>query len=75
MIAGGMLPGYMNYKAQYTIEDYISAVVAGKLYDSTLTPQIRNDFVPEGVLYNYIDDSAIIAHASLLVWRNPDFSG
>jgi GNAT superfamily N-acetyltransferase len=75
MIAGGMLPGYLNHEARYTIEDYISSVVAGEIYDPTLTPQIRNDFIPEGVLYNYIDDSAIIAHASLLVWRNPDFNG
>jgi GNAT superfamily N-acetyltransferase len=72
MVAGGMLPGYTAYAAIYSVEAYVAAVVAGRVNDPTLTPQIRSGFVPEGILYDYIDDAAIVAHASLLVWCNPE---
>jgi GNAT superfamily N-acetyltransferase len=72
MVAGGMLPGYNRYRGQMSVEEYVERVSHGELTDPTLTPQLRSGFVARGVLHDYIDDTTITPHASLIVWENPD---
>jgi len=75
MVAGGMLPGYNRYHDEISVEEYVERVSHGELSDPTLTPQLRSGFVVKGVLRDYIDDSSITPHASLLVWENPEWRG
>jgi GNAT superfamily N-acetyltransferase len=72
-IAGGMLPGYEQYKSQYTIDEYVQKVGAGELQDPTLTAQLKNGFEARGVLYNYITDPRSDNHSALIVRPNPDY--
>ena len=58
IIGGGMLPGYANYKQQFSVQTYVDKVVAGELSDPTLTFQLKNGFQVRGMIENYIEDSA-----------------
>ena len=70
IIAGGYLPGYAEHKSEMSASEYCDKVVAGELYDGTLSFQLQNGFEVRGVLENYIEDDATDGWASLIVWRN-----
>jgi len=71
IVAGGVLPGYPPHRATHTIHEYVDKVVAGELFDPTLTMQLRNGFEVRGMLENYIEDSNSDNWATLIVWDNP----
>jgi GNAT superfamily N-acetyltransferase len=75
IVAGGALPGYPRYRDALSIEDYVERVVAGELFDPTLTVQLRNGFAVEGLLRGYLEDHATGDCATLIVWRDPAFAG
>lgn len=75
IIAGGYLPAYADHKHEMSAAEYVDAVVAGTLYDPTLTFQLANGFEVHGVLENYIEDDHTGGWASLIVWNNPEVSG
>lgn len=70
IIAGGYLAAFHEHKAEMTAAEYCRRVVAGELYDPTLTFQLENGFEVRGVLENYLDDSKNDGWASLIVWPN-----
>jgi GNAT superfamily N-acetyltransferase len=72
IIAGGIVPGYEAHKATMRCEDYVAKVVAGELYDPTLTMQLHNGFEVLGVIHDYMDDPATDNCAAFIRWRNPD---
>jgi GNAT superfamily N-acetyltransferase len=69
MVAGGMLPGYPRYRDQMSVEAYVAEVVAGRLSDPTLTPQLRNGFQVRGVLRDHIHAGELGSDAALIVWE------
>lgn len=71
IIAGGYLAGFKDHKHTMTAAQYIDAVVAGQIYDRTLSFQLSNGFAVRGVLENYLEDSANDGFAALIVWENP----
>lgn len=73
IVAGGLIPGYAAYKHELTPQEYVDAVVAGQLQDSTLSFQLRMGFRVRGLIPNYIEDSASDNWATLIEWLNPDF--
>ena len=73
IVAGGVLPGYPTFRQAMTIHEYVGAVVAGNLYDPTLSMQLRNGFVVRGMLENYIDDSNSDNWATLIYWENEKY--
>jgi len=73
LVAGGLIPGFANYKDSMTVQEYVDSVVAGTLYDSTLSFQLRHGFEVRTLLENYIEDSASDNWATLIVWDNPDY--
>ena len=72
MVAGGMVPGYKDYRHRMNIDAYARAVAAGELIDPTLTPQLRAGFQLRGILYNYIDAGELGNDSTLIVWENKD---
>jgi len=72
IIAGGSLPGYYAHKADMSIDQYVDKVIAGELYDPTLSFQMSNGFVVRGLLENYLEDEADDGWAALIVWENPN---
>ena len=73
IVAGGLIPGYAEFKATLSPREYVGRVVAGDMYDSTLSFQLGRGFEVRGLLENYIDDEASDNWATLIVWRNPDY--
>ena len=73
IVAGGVLPGYAAHKGLMSVPEYVTNVVAGELFDSTLSFQLKHGFKVEGLLENYLDDVASDNWATLIVWRNPDY--
>jgi len=72
IVAGGMLPGYAEHRDAMPVATYIERVVAGDLYDATLTFQLENGFEARGVIEDYLVDEAVGNAASLIVWSNPN---
>jgi len=74
IVAGGLIPGYAQYKHKMTVEAYVNQVVAGELYDTTLSFQLRQGFFVRGLLENYLEDSASDNWSTLIEWVNPAYS-
>ena len=73
IVAGGLIPDYVNYKSRLSAQAYVDQVVADELYDSTLSFQLGRGFQARGLLRDYIEDSASDNWATLIVWENPDY--
>ena len=74
IIAGGRLPGYHEYAATMSPEEYAKRVIWGDIYDPVLRFQLGEGFDYCGILRDYLpmdDDS--LGHAALIVWLNPDY--
>jgi len=75
IVAGGVIPGFAAHKHEMTADEYVAKVVAGELYDRTLTFQLENGFEAPCALANYIRDPEVDDYASLIVWHNPTYDG
>ena len=73
IVAGGLIPGFADYKQVMTVQAYVERVVAGDLHDSTLSFQLGRGFQLRGLLENYIEDEASDHWATLIVWDNPAY--
>ncbi len=67
------MPGFVHYKHQMAVQDYVDQVLAGELFDPTLTFQLKEGFAVRGLLRDYLVDSASDNWATLIVWENPDY--
>lgn len=72
MFAGAMIPGYRDYRASLTVEEYVDQVVRGQIADPTLTMQLHNGFVVHRVLHDYIHDEELGDDVVLIVWNSSD---
>jgi GNAT superfamily N-acetyltransferase len=68
IVTGGMIPGFVHYKALLDAETYVARVVAGEIFDPTLSVQLRQGFHIRGLLPNYLPDSATDGWSVLLEW-------
>lgn len=73
LIGAVRMPGYCAYAAQLTPEQYVSAVVAGRLKDPVITFMMHCGRIPLHVVHNYLHDVRSGNNALLMEWRNPDF--
>ena len=74
IVAGGVIPGYADHIDTMSAQAYIDKVVAGELYDPTLTFQLENGFEARGAIPGYLDDPTVGNNSVLIVWENPDIS-
>jgi GNAT superfamily N-acetyltransferase len=72
-VAGGMLKGYGEYRHRMPVEEYVSRVVAGELFDPTLSVQLHCGFRVHGIIQNYVTDASCDNKAALIIWRNPKY--
>ena len=72
-VAGGLLKGFSAYKANMAVEDYVAHVIAGELFDPTVSVQLRCGFTVHSIIYDYVHDPACDGKAAFLVWHNPDY--
>jgi ribosomal protein S18 acetylase RimI-like enzyme len=68
IVIGGMIPGFVQYKAVMDAKTYVARVVGGDIFDPTLSVQLRQGFRVRGLLPNYLPDSATDGWSVLLEW-------
>lgn len=69
--AGARLPGYHQYAAEMNIETYVEKVIAGELFDTTLSFQLKHDFEVLAVVPDYYaHDPRSRDYAALIEWLN-----
>ncbi|GEM_PF-131674 len=71
-IAGALIPGYVHH-THLTVAQYALKVWQDTIHDPTLSVQIRNGFVPKGILYDHINDPRSDHAAVLIVRENPHY--
>lgn len=72
-VAGGLLAGFGAYKATMAAEAYVAKVIAGEIFDPTLSVQLKQGFTVHGIIHHYVDDPTCDGKAAFLVWRNPAY--
>ena len=72
-VAGGMLSGYGQYKDSMPVEEYVEKVVAGEIFDPTVSIQLKRGFKVHGIIQNYVDDPICNNKAAFIVWHNPAY--
>jgi GNAT superfamily N-acetyltransferase len=68
MVTGAMIPGYAHYKQMMDAPMYVARVVAGELFDPTLSMQLRQGFRVRALLPNYLPDTATDGWSVLIEW-------
>ena len=71
LLGGGRLPGYHKVADQMSAEDYLEAVVKGKLKDPVTTFLLRCGRTPLGLVTDYLEDKESFNYAALMEWKNP----
>ena len=71
--AGARLRGYHKHAAKMTPEEYVTAVVQGKLRDNTLSFQLKQGFRVIAVVSNYFGgDTESLGFAAVIEWLNDE---
>jgi GNAT superfamily N-acetyltransferase len=68
IVTGAMIPGFARYKTSLEAHLYVSRVVAGEIFDPTLSVQLRQGFRVRGLLPKYLPDSATDGWSVLIEW-------
>ncbi len=75
VILGGRIPNYHEHSNELTPRKYIQKVRNKEIYDSVLSFQLSNNFLPIKVLKNYLpEDESSKENAVLLQWNNIYYS-
>ncbi|MBM3222212.1 MAG: nitrilase [Candidatus Tectomicrobia bacterium] len=72
-MAGGLLTGFGAYKTAMSVEAYVAHVMAGEIFDPTVSVQLRCGFTVHGVIQQYVHDPGCDGKAAFLLWHNPDY--
>lgn len=71
--AVGMLMGYENHADEMDVVTYGNKVIAGEIYDPTVSMQINRGFRPDYVVTDYLDEPPAGDAGVLIVWDNPEY--
>ncbi|NNU89812.1 MULTISPECIES: GNAT family N-acetyltransferase [Anoxybacillus] len=71
LLGGSRMPGYHRYANEMTAEQYVDAVMTGKIKDPVITFLLRCGRTPVKVVANYLEDAQSCNYALLMEWRNP----
>lgn len=73
ILAGGRISGYAQYSKTLTPDEYVRKVENKEFLDPVLSFQLREGFIVQAILRNYITDPQSNHCATLIEWLNPDF--
>lgn len=68
--AAAVLPGYAEYKHTISVEAYLVKVIAGELFDPTLSMQMRNGFKVIRPIKDFFTYPKSDNWAALILWEN-----
>lgn len=72
LIGGARMPGYHKVADVMTAEQYVEAVMRGKMKDPVVTFLQRCGRTPVCIVENYIEDEESLNYALLMEWKNPN---
>lgn len=70
--AAAVLPGYETFIGQLDIQSYLDKVVAGELFDPTLSVQLRNGFKLIRPIKDFFTYPRSNNWSALILWENPN---
>ena len=71
-VAAAVLPGFANHLHNLTADSYVQKVVAGELFDPTLSVQLRNGFRVVRLVHDFFEYPRSRNWAALILWDNPN---
>lgn len=71
--AAAVIPGYAAFKEELDIHAYVDKVIAGDLFDPTLSVQLRNGFSVVKLLHDFYVFPQSGNWSALIYWQNPEF--
>jgi GNAT superfamily N-acetyltransferase len=69
MVAGSTIMDYHRVAASMSPDAYLEAVVAGRLFDTNLSKQLRLGFRALNVIPNYVSDVLSCGYGVAIVWQ------
>lgn len=74
MVAGGRIPGYIEFAGRMTPEEYVHKVQDGQLSDMALSAHLKAGYEVKGVHMDYLSDEDSLNYATFLELLNPKFN-
>ncbi|MBO1514507.1 GNAT family N-acetyltransferase [Metabacillus bambusae] len=71
LLGGGRLPGYHKVSKDLSINEYVDAVLTGKLKDPVMSFLLRCGRTPLCPVENYLEDEDSCHYGMLMEWKNP----
>jgi ribosomal protein S18 acetylase RimI-like enzyme len=71
LLGGGRLPGYHKVSKDLSINEYVDAVLTGKLKDPVMSFLLRCGRTPVCPVENYLEDEDSCHYGILMEWKNP----
>lgn len=73
MVGGSRLPGFSKHAATMTVEQYVEAVLAGKMFDPVLSIHLKDGWTAVRPIHGYLQHDADSAGWAVVIqWVNPD---
>ena len=69
----GMLSGYGAIHNQMSAEEYYQQVISKKRQDPTVSRQMKNKFVPHGLVAGYVNDPVCAGYCAFLIRENENY--
>src|SRR5688572_20473860 len=73
MVAGSVIMDYHRYAETLTPEDYVKEVVAGRIFDTNLSKQMKKGFLPHNLMQDYVSDKLSLGWGVAIVWHNAEY--
>lgn len=74
-VAGAMPKGFAVHQRGMSVEQYVSRVVKGEMFDPVLSIQLKRGYHVWGIIPDYLDDPSCGNYGVFIVWRNPEKVG
>lgn len=73
IVGGSLIKDYHTVADRLTPEQYVAEVVAGRLFDTNLSKQIKKGFQPRSPIPHYTSYPLSLDYAITIVWENPQY--
>lgn len=73
--AAAVIPGFADHRHEMDIHSYIENVVAGQLFDPTVSVQLRNGFHVVRLIHKFFTFPRSDNWAALIYWENESYEG
>lgn len=71
LLGGGRIPGYHQKANEMSVEQYVKAIMAGKVKDPVISFLLNCGRTPSILVENYLDDKESHNYGLLMEWKNP----